>query len=468
MNKKTKILATLGPASNTPEVIRELIQSGVNIFRLNFSHGSHEEHRERLKMVRAVASELNVHVGILQDLGGPKIRIGDFTTETITLERGASFALTTKEVEGNEKCVSINYKKLPEEVSLDGRLMLDDGKVELKIEKIEEDTIHTIVVHGGEIKSRRGVNAPGANLSIDTLTEKDKRDLLFSPDDPVDFVALSFVRTATDIETLQSELREIKSNAAIVAKIETTEAIENIDSIIQATDIVMIARGDLAVEIPTENVPFQQKEIITKCRELGRSVVVATQMFESMIQSPVPTRAEVSDVANAVLDGTDAIMLSGETAVGKYPVATVRTMSRVALRTERETAKGMSVQREMQEDETGAITSVLLELSEKTEAVAIVTLTEGGATARKVSRHRPRAPIIALTPSSATARQLTISFGVEPVIVRSFVSLDDVLKRTPQVLMDAGCAEPGSQVLLTTGTSFGSSGSTNTVIVLRI
>jgi pyruvate kinase len=468
VNKKTKIIATLGPSSHTPEAIKELIESGVNIFRLNFSHGTHEEHRERLVTVRRVAQDLGVHVGVLQDLGGPKIRIGDFSTESITLERGASFALTTKDVVGNEECVSVNYKKLPEEVSREGRLMLDDGKVELTIEKIEGDTIHTTVVHGGEIKSRRGVNAPGANLSIDTLTEKDKADLLFSPDNPPDFVALSFVRTAQDIEILREELKRLKIDAAIVAKIETAEAIENIDLIIQATDIVMIARGDLAVEIPTENVPFQQKKIIAKCREEGRSVVVATQMFESMILSPVPTRAEVSDVANAVLDGTDAIMLSGETAVGKYPVACVRTMSRIALRTEKESAKGMLVQREISEDETGAITSVLLELSEKTEAVAIVTLTEGGATARKVSRHRPHTPIVALTPSLVTARQLSISYGVESVIVRHFVSLDDVLMRIPHVLVEAGCAQPGSQVLLTTGTTFGSPGSTNTVIALRI
>ncbi|MEX0933415.1 MAG: pyruvate kinase [Candidatus Paceibacterota bacterium] len=468
MNKKTKIIATLGPASSSKETIKELIESGVNIFRLNFSHGSHEEHLLRLKMVRAVANEAGVHIGVLQDLGGPKIRIGSFETETVTLERGAPFALTTEDVMGTAERVSINYKKLPEEVEVGGRLMLDDGKVELKVESVEGNTIHTVVVHGGEITSRRGVNAPGAHLSIETLTDKDKRDLRFSPDEPVDFVALSFVRSREDIEDLRRELASIGSDAAIVAKIETTEAIDRIESIIEATDIVMVARGDLAVEIPTENVPFQQKKIITKCRELGRPVIVATQMFETMIENPVPTRAEVSDVANAILDGTDAIMLSGETAVGKYPVAAVRTMTRIALHTEKESAKSPTIYQELSEDGTGAITSVLLELSVKTKAVAIVTLTQRGLTAQKISRHRPYAPIVALTPNVITARKLVVAYGVEPLIIENFTSLDDLLERTPKILVESGYATEGSHILLTTGTTFGVSGSTNTVIVLRV
>lgn len=468
MNKKTKIIATLGPASSSKESIKELIESGVNIFRLNFSHGSHEEHRERLKIVRAVAEELNAHIGVLQDLGGPKIRIGDFETETVSLERGAPFALTTEDVVGSKERVTINYKKLPEEVEVDGRLMLDDGKVELKVEKVEGNTIHTVVVHGGEIKSRRGVNAPGAHLSIETLTDKDKRDVRFSPDMPVDFIALSFVRSSEDIEELRKELALIGSEASIVAKIETAEAVDKIDSIIETTDVVMIARGDLAVEIPTENVPFQQKKIITKCRELGKPVIVATQMLETMIENPVPTRAEVSDVANAILDGTDAIMLSGETAVGKYPIAAVRTMARIALRTEKESAKSPTLYQGVSDDGTDAITSVLIDLSVKTKAVAIVTLTQGGLTARKVSRHRPLTPIIALTPNRVTAQKLVVAYGVEPVIITNFTSLDDLLERTPKILVETGHAEEGSQILLTTGTTFGVSGSTNTVIVLRV
>jgi len=468
VTKKTKIIATLGPASSSKETIKELIESGVNVFRLNFSHGSHEEHLERLKMVRTVAEELNIHIGVLQDLGGPKVRIGTFETETITLERGKPFALTTKDVVGNKERVSINYKKLPEEVEVGGRLMLDDGKVELKVEKVESDTIYTVVVHGGEIKSRRGVNAPGAHLSIETLTEKDKRDIRFSPNLPVDFIALSFVRSSEDIEALRKELIDIKSEAAIVAKIETFEAVEKIDSIIEAADVVMVARGDLAVEIPTENVPFQQKKIITKCRKLGRPVIVATQMFESMIENPVPTRAEVSDVANAILDGTDAIMLSGETAVGKFPVAAVRTMARIAFRTEKESAKSPAIHQDISEEEAGAITSVLLDLSVKTKAVAIVTLTQGGLTARQISRQRPQTPIIALTPNLTTARKLVVAYGVVPLIIDSFTSIDDLLERTPKILVETKYATEGSHILLTTGTTFGISGSTNTVIVLRV
>lgn len=467
MNKKTKIVATLGPSTDSEAVIRELIESGVNIFRLNFSHGTHDEHRDRLEKVRRIAKELGVHVGVLQDLGGPKIRIGDFRDGSVVLEEGKQLTLTTKKVAGTVEKVYVNYEKLPQEVSVNGRLLLDDGKVELKVLRVEGDEVHTTVIHGGEIKSRRGVNAPGSNLSIPTLTDKDKEDLRFSEDLP-DFVALSFVRSAEDIELLRAELKEVGSSAAIIAKIETLQATEDIDNIIRATDALMVARGDLAVEIPAEEVPFQQKALISKCREFGKPVIVATQMFESMITNAVPTRAEMSDVANAILDGTDAIMLSGETAIGAHPVEAVQVMARVAVRTERESAVGILNYKEISEDGTGAITSGILGLSRESGAAAIVTLTEGGSTARKVSRHRLHVPVVALTPHEKTARRLTIAFGVESLVVDAFTSLDDVLARVPVLLRRGQGIPEGSRVLLTTGTKFGSSGATNTIMMLQV
>ncbi len=324
--RKTKIVATLGLASSTQKEIEGLIKAGMNVSRLNFSHGSHDDHEKLFDAVRAASKKLKTPVAILQDLSGPKIRIGDFDTEKVKLKKGETIILTTEKIIGNVEKVSVSYSRLPKEVKVGGHVLLDDGKVRLLVSKIHGEEIHCKILAGGEIRGRRGVNVPGANLSISSLTEKDKKDLVFGLKKGVDFMALSFVRSPSDVR----ELRKLigNHNVGIISKIETQEAVEAIDEILKESDGIMVARGDLAVEIPAEEVPVAQKMIIKKCNEAGKPVITATQMLESMITTPVPTRAEVNDVASAVILGADTVMLSDETAMGKYPVEAVEMMER--------------------------------------------------------------------------------------------------------------------------------------------
>ena len=467
--KKTKIVATIGPATESKAQLLKLMKAGMDVARLNFSHGDFEEHGARVKNIREIEKETGHSVAILQDLGGVKIRIGDFADDSIILKRGQEFILTTKKVVGDENKVYINYKKLPQEIEVGQVILLDDGTKELKVIDIKGDEITTKVVNGGMIRSRRGVNIPNARLSVEALTPKDKKDLEFGFKYNVDFVAISFVRQAKDILQLRKLLQKNNSQAQIVAKIETPEAIENIDEIISATDVIMVARGDLAVEVPAQEVPHLQRMIIEKCQVKGRPVIVATQMMESMIKNPVPTRAEVSDVANAILNGTDAIMLSAETTVGDFPVEAVAMMTEIAKRTEQEIRYKVVKDNEKYTKTTvNAVARSVIRTALDVEAKFIVALTESGFTARKVARYRPTQPIIALTPDEKTSKQLKISYGCYPQSIGGFKTVTETVTETKKILSERKLARKGDKIVIIAGIPFGKSGTANMMIVEQI
>lgn len=462
--KKTKIVATIGPATDSPEVFERLVRAGLNVARLNMSHGDHQEHGARIPMIREVSKRLDTDVAILLDLSGPKIRTGSYTTERITIEAGAEITLTSEEIVGDTSRIYINYPKLPQEVKKGTTILLDDGKKKLEVIDVQGTEIRCKIITGGELKSRRGVNVPGAYLSIETITEKDKKDLAFGLAAGVDVVALSFVRRASDIDDLRALMEKAGRVVPIVVKIETQEAIENIDAIIEKTDAVMVARGDFAVEVPTEMVPVYQKQIIAKCNHVGKSVITATQMLESMINSPVPTRAEVSDIANAIYDGTDAIMLSEESALGKFPVESVAMMSRVAHAIESSRAEEILLPLSVQDSITSSVCKTAAEVGAK----LIVALTETGKTARLVARFKPQCPIVALTPHDETVRALALSHGVMGHVIPPATSLNEATAFVQQFVRDRGLANEGDAVVVAAGLNFGVPGSTNTVFVLRV
>ncbi len=468
--KKTRIVATIGPASESVLMLEELINSGLNVARMNFSHGDHKEHTARLENIRMAMKNTGKDIAILQDLGGVKIRIGDFANKQIVLKKGVKFNISTKLCEGSESCVFINYEKLPKEVEIGQEILIDDGTKKLIVTNTTETEIETEVIVGGMIRSRRGVNVPGARLSCSALTSKDKNDAIeFGIKNDVDFIALSFVRSAKDIEDLREILVEKKSTAKIVAKIETPEAIENLDKIIAATDVVMVARGDLAVEMPAEDVPHLQKMIIKKCNIVGKPVIVATQMLESMIKVPTPTRAEVTDVTNAILDGADAVMLSAETAVGDNPIEVIQTMANIARRTEKD-----MLGREIDDDEeharrtVNAISHSAIQIAREIDAVAIVTLTESGYSARKIARYQPTQPIITLTPHEKTHLQLQLSFGCNSYIFKNSKTVEETVSRATEFIRKEKLAKKGERIVIVAGVPFGKSGSTNMIIVERV
>jgi pyruvate kinase len=460
--KHTKIVATIGPKTDSVEMLSQLMQAGLNVMRLNMSHGDHEEHLNRITNGRAAAAATNSSIAILQDLSGPKIRTGMYETDRITIEEGKEIVLTTEECVGTVDRIYVNYQKLAEEVHPGSVIMLDDGKKKLVVESISGNDIHCRIEVGGELKSRRGVNIPGAYLSIDTITAKDREDLAFGIKNGIDMVALSFVRRPEDVTELKGILAELGApNIPVISKIETQEAIDNLEAIIEVSDGAMVARGDLAIEIPAEEVPLRQKEIIAICNMSGKPVITATQMLESMITSPVPTRAEVSDVANAVFDGTDAVMLSEESTLGAYPLEAVRTLARIAHASE-----------EMEPEETHEVpeivTRAVAEAAELLNPVAIVALTESGATARGIRRFQPNCPIIALTPSQETARMLALSRGVSAHVVRPLPSLDETLQFIPSFLIENGYGKEGDTVVVSAGLKFGQSGATNMLVVIKL
>ncbi len=458
--KRTKIVATIGPASSSEEMLTKLVNDGMNVMRLNFSHGDFEEHGEKVVNLRKVLKKINTPVAILQDLGGPKIRTGEYYKERITLKTGSTVVLTTKECVGDEKKIFINYKNLHKELSKGNSVLIDDGKLELKVLSISGNDVKCKVVVGGEIKGKRGVNLPGAYLKISSLTEKDKKDILFGIKYDVDYYALSFVRKASDIIELREILKKHKSRAHIIAKIETTEAIENIDSIIAEVDGIMVARGDLAVEVSPENVPVYQKMIIEKCNALGKTVIVATQMLESMINSPVATRAEVSDVANAVFDGADAVMLSEETSLGKFPVESVKVMSRVVRNAEKNFPHKEVIRKEMmkmidvveedkgQIDPVDAITFSAIVTAREVRAKAIVALTDSGNTARMISRFRPKRPIIVMSPDQETVNQVVLSYGCTPTKIEPYTYVGEALDSVKKYVIDNKIAKKGDKVVV--------------------
>lgn len=468
ITKYTKIVATIGPASSNKAVLRQMFLAGVNVVRMNFSHGTHAEHQARLDSVRTIAKELGIRVSILQDLSGPKIRIGDFKEGKVMLKKGQSFSLTTDPIVGDSSIVHINYPKLPTEIRPGNTIMIFDGKISLSAKKIVGNTIHCTVITGGEISNKKGVNIPGANLSIKSLTEKDKKDLVFGIKNKVDFVAFSFVRSANDVHELRALLHAKKSKAQIVSKIETVEAIQNFNEILHATDVVMVARGDLAVEIGAENVPVYQKQIILLCNENGKPVITATQMLDSMEQTSVPTRAEVSDVANAIFDGTDALMLSGETAAGMYPVESVKVMSRIAQVIEKSLPSRKFIDLGDKGDIVNAVTLSAIRVAEDVQAKAIIVLTESGLTARMINRFRTPFPIYAISPHEAILNQMMISYAVTPVNMTCSKHLDILTKEIIQFVVKNKIANKGEKIVLSAGTKFGKVGSTNSLFVVEV
>lgn len=446
----------------------------MNVCRLNFSHGSHEEHEVRLKNIRMAAEKTVVPIAILQDLSGPKIRIGDFYQDRVMLKKGSIFTLTTKACVGDETKAFVSYKALPREIKKGDPILLDDGKKRLEVLEVKGDEIKCRVIVGGETKGRRGVNLPGVSLNISCLTAKDKIDLVFGVMHKVDFFALSFVRRSSDVVELRDILTKAKATGKIIAKIETEEAIENIDAIIAEADGIMVARGDLAVEVPAEQVPILQKMIIGKCNAAGKPVIVATQMMESMIKSPVPTRAEVSDVANSILDGADAVMLSEESALGEYPVETVAMMTKVANMVEqnyphREALYGDIFATEREEgshkDIVDAVTFSAVSTAEAVGAKAIIALSESGLTARMVSRYRPAQPVIAMSPKDHVVRQLGLVFGCFPTRIENFTTITDVMSVVRVYMLKNKFAKKGDKVVLAAGIPFGHTGGTNTIKV---
>ena len=464
----TKIVATLGPATDAPGVLRQLLAAGVDVFRLNASHGAQDAHAARIEAVRAAAREAHVHAGILLDLQGPKIRLGRFENGGVTLETDATFAITTEQVMGTAERASTGYSRFAKDVKAGDRILLADGIIELVALETDGVSVRTRVVNGGPISDHKGINLPGVQVSIPSLTEKDLADLHFGLNAGVDIVALSFVRTADDVRQLRDRLGG--RPVSIVAKIEKPEGYENIEPILDVTDGVMVARGDLGVEISLERVPRIQKSIIRRARRKGRFVITATQMLESMIENPRPTRAEVSDVANAIYDGTDAVMLSAETSVGKYPVEAVRYMAKIAAESEDSIRKKGYVDPPHQAQPSNAeiLADAAHHAARDSGAAAIVVFTSRGSSARLVSRYRPPVGVFAITPHDTTARQLSVSYGVTPLLAPDVSSTDEMLTQMDRVLIEGGYLQKGQLVVFVAGQPVGRPGTTNLMKLHRV
>jgi len=469
--KKTKIVATIGPKTESKEMLAKLLKQGLNVIRLNFSHGDFAEHQEKINNGRAASKETGIPVAFLQDLGGPKIRIGTFGDDPdkrITLKKGQTFTLSTKKIVGDETKAFVSYSKLNKEVKAGDHILLDDGKKKLKVEKISGTDIICKVIIGGDTKGRRGVNLPDTDLSISALTPKDKADLEFGVANKVDYFALSFVRRPADITMLRKILDEKKCTAGIIAKIETPQAVENIDEIIDLADGIMVARGDLAIEVPAEEVPLIQKMIIRKCNTAGKPVITATQMLESMIHSPVPTRAEVSDIANAILDGTDAVMLSEETTLGEFPIESVEVMDRVARHVEEDYLNEQLLMEDIYDEVVGvgsAVTSGAVFTADEIGAEHIVCLTESGYSARMISRYKPSQFIHAFTPNDTTYQKSILYFGVSPVKIKRVQGLETILKEIREYFVKNKIAKKGDKIVIVSGWPFGKTIESNMLLV---
>jgi pyruvate kinase len=468
--RKTKIVCTIGPVTSTPERIRAMILAGMDVARLNFSHGDHESHRQTLRRIREISKELGKEIGVLQDLAGPKIRLGNLPNEERMLQTGERIALSP--VEGDDPAViPVNYPYLVEDVAVGNRILLADGLVLLKVLFKEADRVICEVLAGGAIQSHKGLNLPSSSLRIPAFTEKDRKDLEVGLEAGVDFVALSFVRHEKDLEPVRDILNQTSSPPLLIAKIERPQAVERLESILKNVDGVMVARGDLGVEMPFEEVPLIQKRIIRMARQAATPVITATQMLRSMMDSPRPTRAEAADVANAVLDGTDALMLSDETAMGAYPVEAVRVLDRIAGEVERH-SEVRSFADEATSDALPATASAIgraaCTMAEELHAQAIVAATSSGSTARLVARFRPRRPVLALTPNPRTERQLTLSWGVIPALVEPFTETEKIFDLAGSWALEHGFARPGQRLVVTAGVPVGQPGMTNLLKVMEI
>ena len=465
MIRKTKIVCTLGPAVDDEAMLRQMILEGMNIARFNMSHGSHEEHGKRLAMLKNLREELNLPVATLLDTRGPEIRLGDLEQKQIVLKQGQLFTLTTNEILGNKESAYITYAGLPYDVTPGNRILIDDGLVEMEVESVAGDEIRCLVKNTGVISSKKGVNVPGVALSLPFINEKDYNDLRFAVEQGFDFVAASFTRTPEDVRELRQMLKLLGGEKIkIIAKIENSQGVENLDEILNLADGVMVARGDMGVEIPLEEVPVIQKEIIKKVYGVGKQVITATQMLDSMMQYPRPTRAEANDVANAVYDGTSAIMLSGETASGNYPLECVRTMVRIASRTEQDIdyrKRFLQNKFEAEGNITNAISKATVNAAMELNAKAIVTVTESGRTAYMIFRYRPFCPIIACTSREQTYRQLSLSWGIIPLLIDEKEDLNELFAEAIEAVEKSSHASVGDVIVLTAGVPIGTSGTTN-------
>jgi pyruvate kinase len=470
--KKTKIVATIGPASRNKEKMIKLIKAGANVFRMNFSHGTHEDHKLVVEMVAEINTELGTHIALLQDLQGPKIRVNKVENDKVKISEGSELIITTEELVGNSQKVSTSYKGITQDVKEGDSILIDDGNLELKVNGVEGNEVSTTVVHGGVLKSRKGINLPNTNVSAPSLTEKDKEDLEFGLQFDLEWVALSFVRKASDIIELKEKIQAAGKNTRVVAKIEKPEAIDNIDEIIEVTDAIMIARGDLGVEIPMQDVPMLQKIIARKCNIAGKPVIIATQMMESMIENPRPTRAETNDVANAVMDGADALMLSAESASGKYPVKAVKRMSQTIAAVE---TQSVSIYNKFYDEDFESPTQLndllvraACKLSEFVDAKALVSMTKSGYTAFQLSKHRPKSAIYIFTNKKHLLRQLNLVWGVHCLYYDKTANINDTLNHIQKILEDEGFLEKGDIFINTASMPSHWSGHTNMMKVHQV
>jgi pyruvate kinase len=472
MQRKTKIMCTMGPACDSVEMLKELIRAGMNAARLNLAHGDLEDHKGRIDRIRQAAHELNAPISILLDIKGPEIRTGLLQDPSYELKTNDTITLTTEQVQGTANRISISYPEMTRDVCPGSSILIDDGLIELRVETIEGTEIHCRIVNGGIIKSRKGVNLPGIHTSLPGVTERDVKHILFGIEQDIDIIAASFVRKASDILEIRRLLEENgASHIQIISKIENQEGVDNLDAILEVSDGLMVARGDLGVEIPVEDVPIIQKQMIQKGNAVGKPVITATHMLDSMQVNPRPTRAEASDVANAVYDGTDVLMLSGETAAGKYPLEAVRMMSAIALNIE-EVLPYQDMLRKKAAEQKATITEVISQSAVSSsldlQAKAIITPTESGFTARMVAKYRPQAPIIAVTTSERVQRRLSLCWGVIPVKGYSVTSTDEMFESAIQSALKSGIVASGDLVVVSAGVPVGQSGSTNLIKIQHV
>ena len=466
--RRAKIVCTLGPATSSPERIRELVDAGMDVARLNLSHGTYAEHEEIYRRVRAASDESGHGVGIFVDLQGPKIRLGRFEDGSARIETGASFTITTREIEGNSEIAPTTYAGLPGDVAAGDQILIDDGKVRLRVTDVEDTEVHTEVVMGGPVSDNKGINLPGVAVSVPAMSEKDIEDLRWGLHLSVDFVALSFVRSAHDVEDVRKVMHEEGVLLPVIAKIEKPQAIDNLDEVIKAFDGFMVARGDLGVECPLEDVPFLQKMVIEKARRNAKPVIVATQMLESMITNPAPTRAEASDVANAVLDGADAVMLSGETSVGEYPIETVRTMARIISSTESHELLHMAAIDWQPKTRGGVIAKAAAEVADRVGARFLVAFTQSGDSARRMARYRGKIHVLAFTPEPIVRSQLSLTWGVETFLAQPVEHTDEMVRQVDEQLLKIGRVKEGDLVVIIAGSPPGIPGSTNALRIHRM
>ncbi len=464
--RKTKIICTLGPATDNGDILRQLMLGGMNVCRFNFSHGDHPSHKKRLDAVIALREELGLPIATLLDTKGPEIRTGTFEPSKVELVQGQKFTLTTKDIVGSSNISSISFAGLPKDVKQGQRILIDDGLIELTVDSVTETEIFCTVVNGGTVSNNKGINVPGVRLSMPYLSERDISDIMFGVQCDYDFIAASFVRSADDVMQIRALLDKLHCNTIkIISKIENAEGVKNIDEILRVSDGIMVARGDLGVEIPLQEIPIIQKKLIDQAYKAGKMVITATQMLDSMMKNPRPTRAESTDVANAIYDGTSAIMLSGETAAGKYPVESLLTMAKIAERTESDInyAGGFksTIGKLENDDVTGAISHATVTTAIDLNAKAIITVTKGGGTARQISKHRPPCPIIGCTPDKKVMRQLNLSWGVTPLLIPEKQSTDELFDCSAKAAEQAGLIQSGDLTVITAGVPIGVSGTTN-------